>query len=133
VKLLHRREVYAGSSRDIQQIIDNGFQQRNSFFASDRFRFSLGIARNERAVCSRRGFSLAEDLNPVVDLDGAEEVADAFAAWCVGRLQCDVGAGIGSLRICQLVSGIGQLSAAPETSSRVPPRRLPCRPAPPAQ
>ena len=92
MKWLHRSEVYAGSSRDIQQIIDNGFQQRNSFLAANRFRFSFRITWDERAVGAGGGFGVAEYLDPVVDLffefvfvdeavdlHGAEEVADAFA------------------------------------------------------
>jgi hypothetical protein len=91
VKLLDRREVYAGSSRDIEQIIDNGFQQRNSFFAANRFRFSFRIAWDQRAIGSWRRFGVSEDVNPVVDLffefvfvdeavdlHGAKKMADAF-------------------------------------------------------
>ena len=96
MKFLHRRELYAGSSRDIQQIIDNGFQQRNSCFAANRFRFSFGIAGDQWTVGAGGGFGIAENLNPVVDLffelvlvdeavdlHGTEEVTDAFAdaAW----------------------------------------------------
>jgi len=89
VKQLDRREAYACSSRDIQQIIDNGLEQRDSHFAANCFRWNAG---DQGAVGSRRGFGFAEDLNPVVDLffefvfvdeavdlHGAEEVADAFA------------------------------------------------------
>ena len=74
-------------------------QQRNSFFAADRFGFSLRVAGDERAVGAGGGFGFSEDVNPVVDLlfefvfvdeavdlDGAEEVADAFAD-AMGRLR----------------------------------------------
>lgn len=54
--------------RDIQQIIHDGFEQWNPLFASDRFRFALGVARDERAVGAGSGFGVAEDSNPFVDL-----------------------------------------------------------------
>ena len=48
---------------------------------------ALGVAGDQRAVCAGCGFGFAKDMNPVVDLffelvfvdlEGAEEVADAF-------------------------------------------------------
>ena len=78
--------------RYMQQVVHYRFQQRNALLASNRFRFSFRIAGNERVGSAGSGFGVAEDLNPIVDLafkfvfvdeavdlQGAEEVADAFA------------------------------------------------------
>jgi hypothetical protein len=54
--------------RNIEQIIHHRLQQRNPFLASDRFRFSFGIARNKRAVGAGCRLGFSEDLNPFVDL-----------------------------------------------------------------
>src|SRR5512135_664450 len=54
--------------RYIQQVTHHRFQQRNTFFASDRFGFSFRIAGNQRAVCSGRGLAVAKDFDPFVPL-----------------------------------------------------------------
>jgi hypothetical protein len=89
-KQVHK--LYPRFPRDIQQVIHHRCQERNSFFASNRFRLSLGIAGNQRAVGARGGFGVAKYANPVVDLflelvlvdeavdlHGAEEMADTLA------------------------------------------------------
>jgi hypothetical protein len=65
--LLHFKR-YSRLPRYIQQIIHHRFQQRDSFFASDRFGFALGIAGNQRAFGAGGRFRVAKYLNPVVDL-----------------------------------------------------------------
>jgi hypothetical protein len=54
--------------RYIQQVIHHRFQQRYSLLAADRLGFALWVAGDERAIGSRRGLRVSEDLNPVVDL-----------------------------------------------------------------
>jgi len=84
--LLHLK-WYPRLPQDIQQVVHHRLDQRNAFFTADRFRFALGVAGDQRAVCAGCGFGFAKDMNPVVDLffelvfvdlEGAEEVADAF-------------------------------------------------------
>jgi hypothetical protein len=62
------RQTYSRLLRYIQQIVHHQFQQRNSFFASSCFRFTLWIAGNPRAVGAGSRLGLAKDVNPVVDL-----------------------------------------------------------------
>ena len=72
--------------------------QRNPFFASDRFRLALRIAGDQRAVGAGRRLGVAKDVNPVVDLffelvfvneavdlDGAEEVGSLQVPACAER------------------------------------------------
>jgi hypothetical protein len=82
-------ERYSRLARDVEQVIDDRLDQRNSFAASDRFGFPFRVAGDQRAVGAGRQLGIAEDVNPFVDLlfelvlvdeaidlHGAEEIAD---------------------------------------------------------
>jgi len=78
---LLRFKRYSRLPRYIQQVIHHRFQQRDSLFASDRFRLSLRIAGNQRAVGARGGLGVAEDVNPVVDLFFELVLIDKPSIW----------------------------------------------------
>ena len=52
---------------------------------------ALGIPGNQRAVGAWGGFGFSKDVNPVVDLQSAEEVTDAFADATFGKFTCPIG------------------------------------------
>jgi len=63
-----RLERYSCLARDIEQVIRYRLDQRNPFFAADRFGFALGIAGDQRAGGAGSRLGVAEDVNPFVDV-----------------------------------------------------------------
>ena len=51
----------------------------------------LGIPGNQRAVGAWGRFGFSKGVNPVVDLQSAEEVTDAFADATFGKFTCPIG------------------------------------------
>ena len=50
----------AGLAGDVQQFINHRLEQRDAFFAADRFGFALGIAGDQRAVGAGGGFGFSK-------------------------------------------------------------------------
>src|SRR6266446_3718916 len=81
-----------GFAGDVAQVFDDGHDEWDPFFAAQFFRFTFGVAGNQRTVGAGGWFGGAEDADIVVDLalegigvdeavdaHGAEEMADTLA------------------------------------------------------